>query len=33
MLVVGGLAAYYEQRTGTGVRDRPGQRTALLQHV
>jgi len=27
-----GLAAYCEQRTGTGVCHRPGQRTALLHH-
>jgi hypothetical protein len=33
MLIVGGLAAYCEQRAGTGVCDRPGQGTALLQHV
>jgi hypothetical protein len=33
MLVVGGLAAYCEQRTGTGVCDRPGKRATLLQHV
>ena len=33
MLIVGGLAAYREQRTGTGVCDRPGQRPTLLQHL
>jgi len=30
MLVVGGLAAYREQRPDTGIRDWPGQRATLL---